>query len=136
MAVALAATALTGCAHIEFGADKGLLYYEPVPYLIVTRGADCTVSATLLMLPGREKHLQLAEGYGSADLKVTLSNGMITEVGQNVDNKVPDTLASLAALRSATFAKQGCAGPPAILYPIEDGLPVWARGEVLGKSQK
>lgn len=123
VAAAHASAVLTGCAHIEFDAGKGLAYYEPVPHLLVAQGADCSITATLLMLPGQKKYLRLAEGYGSSDLKVTLSDGMITEVGQTVDNRVPETLASLAALKGAGFSREGCAGPTATLYPIVDGKP-------------
>lgn len=131
---ALACAVLTGCAHIEFDAGKGLAYYEPVPHLLVAQGADCSITATLLMLPGPKKYLRLAEGYGASDLKVSLSDGMITEVGQTVDNRVPETLsslASLATLKGATVAPQGCAGAAATLYPIVDGKPA-GRGVPLG----
>lgn len=125
--LAAAPALLAGCAHIEFDVDKGqgLAYYEPVPYLLVVPDAQCNLTATLLMLPGEKKHLKFADGYGAADLKVTLSNGMITEVGQNVNNQIPDTLTALAALKTAGVALMqngGSACDSAMLYPIVNGV--------------
>lgn len=124
---------LTSCAHIDFD-GKGLLYFEPVPYLLVATAADCSRTVNLLMLPGQRKYLRFVNGYGSADLTATLGNGMISVVGQNVDNKVAETITSLAALRTAIVAtrsdvqRESCV-PAAALYPVVDGkpdsAPVW-----------
>lgn len=127
VAVIPPAMLLAGCAHIEFDADKGqgLAYYEPVPHLLVSTDAECNISATLLMLPGEKKHLKFIEGYGSADLKVTLSNGMISEVGQSVNNQIPDTLTALAALKTAGLRVMRGGEPAcgsAMLYPIVNGV--------------
>lgn len=120
-----AAMLSVGCAHIDFGAE-GLPYFEPVPYLFVSAAADCTLTAALIMLPGQERRLKFITGYGSADLSVTLASGMISDVGQNVDTKVPDTVSALAALKAATAAIKappGAPGPDAKLYRVRNGEP-------------
>ena len=118
--VALGCITMAGCAQIDFGND-GLLYYEPVPYLFVSNGADCTSTATLVMLPGEKKHLKFVNGYGSAQLSAELNSGMISKVGQIVDNRVAETVTSLAALRTAAGAAKALTEKPcppsARLYP-------------------
>ncbi len=96
---------LTGCAHIDFGAD-GLLYYEPKPYLYIVTAADCSQTAALVSLPGKEKHIKFVSGYGSANLNVKLTDGMISDVGQNADSKIPETITPLAALKAALAAAE------------------------------
>lgn len=124
-AIAYATTA--GCAHIDFESSSGLLYFDPAPYLFVAPNADCTLTATLVMLPGPTKHLRFVDGYGSVELSVGINNGMITSVGQKVDNKVSDTLTSLAALQTAFTAARAVSAPvaactqKAMLYEVKDG---------------
>jgi len=97
---------LAGCAHIDFTSERGLLYYEPRPYLYVVTAPDCSQTATVVSLPGASRHLRFVPGYGSADLKVELSNGIITSAGQNTDTKLPDTITALAALKTASAAEK------------------------------
>lgn len=113
----------SGCAHYEFDADKGLVYYEPVPYFFVSTTAECISTATFVMLPGERKRLKFVDGYGSANLTVTLDKGLVSVIGQNVDAKVSDTITSLANLRTAFAAataqqagKPTKCEPTAILY--------------------
>lgn len=127
-AIACTSTA-SGCAHIDFG-GPGLPYFEPVPHLFVAPAADCTLTATLVMLPGEKRYLKFVNGYGSAELSVSLGNGgMISSIGQKVDNKVSDTITSLAALQTASAlsaAARATSAPAcpenARLYPILKGL--------------
>ena len=64
------------------------------------------------------------------DLSVSLGNGgMISSVGQKVDNKVSDTITSLAALQTASAASAAAraASAPgcqekARLYPVKNGV--------------
>jgi len=126
---------LAACAHIDFTSERGLLYYEPRPYLYVVTAPDCSQSATVISLPGTSRHLRFVPGYGSADLKVELSNGVITSAGQNTDAKLPDTITALVGLKTASAAEKKtdsalssgkdkkpveCA-PEGNLYPISDG---------------
>ena len=134
----IAVVLLTGCARLEFstvptrdvkGKEVGLLYYEPKPYLFVTTTGDCTTTAVVLSIPGAKKEVHFHSGFGSAELHVDLSNGIITSVGQKTDSKIPETLGSLATLSTALGlkvargpGKQVVCDPAASLYPIEDGI--------------
>ena len=123
---------LSGCAHLDFGDDKGLTYYDPKPYLFVSTTKECVTTPTIVVMPENKKEVKLKSGYGSADLSVNLSNGMITSVGQKTDTKIPETIASIASLGTATGGlmkvmaapgKQVICTPTATLYPVENGAP-------------
>jgi len=123
---------LAACASLEFDAKgPGLTYFEPRPYLAVSKAADCKVTASILVLPGEKKTLAFHSGYGSADLSATLANGMLQSVGQKTDTKIPETITAAAGL--ATAVKGVAAAEPGkpdcsksaylVLYPIRNGDP-------------
>ncbi|MGO9138754.1 MAG: hypothetical protein ACLP9S_02685 [Syntrophales bacterium] len=126
----------TGCAHLEFtdftdGKD-GVTYYDPKPYLFVSTNKDCITTATVIVLPEKKRTVKFKTGYGTADLSVSLSNGMITSVDQKTDTKIPETITSIASLGTAAASlmkakpepgKQVICTPSALLYPIQDGTP-------------
>ncbi len=100
--LSIAATLLTiiglaACAKINFGSD-GLVYYDPAPHFFVSTGADCVTTATVVALPGKRRSLQFEPGFGTADLSASLSNGLISNVGQKTDTKIPETITAVAAL--------------------------------------
>jgi hypothetical protein len=122
---------LSGCGHLDFGPDQGLVYYDPKPYLFVTTTKDCVTTATLVSLPETKREVKLTSGYGSTDLSVNLTNGMITSIGQNTDTKIPETITSVAGLATAVGGlmkstkaepeRQLICTPTAVLYPVENG---------------
>ena len=125
----VASSVLCGCAGLDFG-EKGLSYYEPKPYRLVSVNSNCDTTGTLVSLPGEKKFVKFKSGYGSADLSVALSNGILTNVNQKTDTQIPETITSIASL--ATAAKANTKGveldqkkPPcsasARLYEIVDG---------------
>lgn len=121
---------LVGCAHIDFGGD-GLTYFEPEPFMFVSTTKDCVTTATIVVIPVDKKAMTFHAGYGSSDLSVELSNGMIKSVGQKTDTKIPETLTSIASLATAAsgfksisgLGKQVICMPAATLYPLKSGLP-------------
>ena len=128
----LSMSLLSSCAHLDFGDDKGLTYYDPKPYLFVSTTKECVTTATIVVIPESKKEVQLKSGYGTADLSVALSNGMITSVGQKTDTKIPETITSIASLGTAAGGimkmapapgKQIICTPTATLYPVENGVP-------------
>jgi hypothetical protein len=122
---------LNGCAGLQFNPTPqpdSLTYNEPVPYFQVIKNQDCTVTGTVVSLPGRARSVAFKNGYGTADLTVNLQNGIITSVNQKTDSKVPETLNAISSL--AGVAKRGFRNPDktpcpaaATLYPIIDGIP-------------
>jgi hypothetical protein len=102
------ALASNGCAHISFHdptnpkPDVGLEYYKPKLYLLVTKTKDGT-KADILTLPDltKPRFALLHPGYGSSNLSLKLSNGILTDVGQTVDTKIPETITALSGLATA-----------------------------------
>ena len=125
----LSSLAFLGCANIDFDSqEKGITYYEPMPYLFISVTDKCISTATVMSIPGPKKKMEFHAGFGSSELSVEFSNGIITKVGQNTDSKIPETLTSVAALQTAGILATGNAGaaqckPAALLFPIKDGVP-------------
>ena len=98
----------TGCARISFhdpanpSGDVEVEYYKPKFYLLVTQNKDGTKADTLT-LPDltRPRYALLHPGYGSSTLSLKLSNGVLTDVGQTVDTKIPKTITALLGLATA-----------------------------------
>jgi hypothetical protein len=127
VAFLLSSLAFLGCANIDFDSkDKGLTYYEPMPYLFISVTDKCISTATVVSIPGPKKKMELHAGFGSSELSAEFSNGIITKIGQASDSKIPETLTSVAALQTAGILAAGGAAqckPTALLFPIKDGVP-------------
>ncbi|WP_454917442.1 hypothetical protein [Xanthobacter sediminis] len=127
---------LSGCAGLAFQpgpTDDGLTYFEPVPYLFVSTSENCTLTATIISLPGRERSVKFNSGYGSAELSVSLQNGILTSVNQKTDTKIPETITAIGGLvkdfrlsAPVDGAKNNC-DRVSKLYPIENGIPITSR---------
>ncbi len=110
----------SGCAGLHFNggrSDDALTYYEPVPFAAVKIAADCSASVDVVILPGKARSVAFHSGFGSAKLGVTLSGGMITQVNQETDTKIPETLTAVAGLAKAAT------GVGAALNPAGGGSP-------------
>ena len=118
--IAIAATlaagaALSGCAGFEFysdaalgGPEKGLKLYTPKPYLLVARqGGDAKpVDISIVYLPdlANPYYAKARSGWGSSNLTMKLTDGMMTEFGQQVDSNGAATLTSVGSLLTAAGA--------------------------------
>lgn len=125
---------LSGCAGLRFGKGEGtgdgIVFYDPVPYLLVTYDKDCVPTATPVVLPGKARNVHFEEGYGSASLNVSFSNGMIASAGQVTDVQVPATLSAFTGLAGVVASRhegraelpQEACTHPARLYAIREGV--------------
>ncbi|MEM1262464.1 MAG: hypothetical protein AAGH76_08710 [Pseudomonadota bacterium] len=116
----------SGCAGLDFEADKGLVYFEPVPYVHYKVTPKCEATVSVVALPGERKHLAFKTGYGSSTLSAAVSGGILTSVGQATDTKVPETLTAIAGLKTAGLLADGggdgVACPPvSLLIPFKAG---------------
>jgi len=128
----IAVSTLTGCAGLSFGPESptSLTYYDSRPYLFITTTPDCVSAATVISVPGAKRGVTFNSGYGTADLSLNLSGGMITSVGQKTDTKIPETIGAVATLatavgglaRSTSNKADGGCPPSATLYKIENGI--------------
>lgn len=132
--VIVSAMIIGGCARLDFG-EEGLLYFEPKPYLMVSVDKECVATATVVSIPGEAKHVKFKSGFGSAALSVALSDGMLTNVGQTTDTKIPETITAILSVGPAGGEATDSPGstncPSAILYPIEQGEPNPDKGVTL-----
>jgi hypothetical protein len=132
--VLVGALATSGCAGLQFSGeerDDALTYFVPEPYLVVSISADCAWTANVISLPGQRRSVRFNNGYGTADLSLALSNGIITAVGQKTDSKIPETITAAAGLAkvilptttAAEGPKKPSCNPETHLYAIKDGIP-------------
>lgn len=112
---ALAMIGLSGCASIKFystpdmgpKSEVGLKVYYPKPYLLVARDGTAKVtSVTLIYMPdlANPVYARTRSGYGSANLTLAFSTGMLTSLGQQTDTKIPESLTSVGGLLSSVGA--------------------------------
>jgi hypothetical protein len=68
-------------------------------YLLVTLMKE-GYKADILTLPDltEPRYALLHPGYGSSALSLKLSNAILTDVGQTVDTKIPETITALGSL--------------------------------------
>jgi hypothetical protein len=116
MAVAFAAVMVGGCARFEIydnaaltGNETGIKFYTPKPYVLVGRvgGTSKPVEVSIVYLPDLSKpyYAKARSGWGSSNLTMKLSDGRITEFGQQVDSGGAATISSIASLATALQAK-------------------------------
>ncbi len=102
----------SSCATVKFYDDanltqeSGIEFYPPKPYLLVERkpAKDVALKSSIIYLPdfSKPKYAKLQAGFGSNDLKLSLSNGIITSYGITTDSKIPETITALTGVLSAT----------------------------------
>ena len=111
LAAAVSLFLLGGCAGLKFFPDEGmqqaevgLKTYYSKPYVLVARdGTSKITSVSVVYLPDLEHpvYAQARSGYGSANLTLAFSNGMLTSFGQQTDTKIPDTLTAFGGLQTS-----------------------------------
>lgn len=128
----LVATAfLSGCAGVNFYSDAeltkktGIPIYGVKPYLLVarTQAKDKPVEVSIQYLTDSSKviYADPRSGFGSADLKLSLDHGQLTQFGQITDTKIPELLnavggfltsraTSIETLAKADQIRSGAAG--------------------------
>lgn len=105
---------LTSCGSIDFDAanegdtkKEGLKYYEPTPYLLIQSTLNesktsCVYNVQVVMVPTKEKRIKLKPGLlGTSELSVTLTNGMISNVGQTTNPATAEMLTALTGTYTA-----------------------------------
>ena len=101
---------VAACASVDVFKDEGLTQktglrvYGAKPYLLVARteAKDKPVEVSVVYLPdlANPQYIKQTGGLGSSDLKLTLSNGMLTSFGSNIDPALAESLKGLGSLLS------------------------------------
>jgi hypothetical protein len=108
--LALPAASLASCAHLSFHdsndpkrGNVGVEYYKPKLYLLLTKTATEGYKADIVTLPDllQPRYALLHPGYGSSNLSLKMNNGILTDVGQQADTKIPETITALGSLATA-----------------------------------
>lgn len=124
---------LTGCSSVKVthvddsDTSAGVHFYEPRPYLLVTKTEAKDASGNLtngfmnqiIWLPdhSRRYKVEVKSGWGSVNGSVKLQNGwMLDTLGAQTDSKIPETIAAvgglLAAVPKVVPEVQGVPPPP------------------------
>jgi hypothetical protein len=115
----LVSLSVAGCGHISTytdpkltrGTETGILYYPPKPYLLVSRtGAkDKPNDVQVVYLPdlSQPRYAVMKSGFGSSNLALTFSNGVLVSTSQQTDPKIVELITALAGVPTslATAAK-------------------------------
>lgn len=134
----VAASFTAACAHVDVHrvsaqdrdnpSLKGVRYYEPWPYLLVTQqdtDKGPVYSSSIVYLPCRAREFvaDVRPGWGTAEGTVELKDGwMLSSLGSKLDSKGPETITAVTGLLGAlTGGTKAAAGPQLApgLYRIE-----------------
>lgn len=115
--IAASVVALQGCAGLDFyDAPKSgaFTYHEASPFAAIIVATDCTISVSAIALPGAARSIAFRSGFGSAKLSIKTANGMITDIGQETDTKIPETITAIGGLaKSVSLGLSAADGKPA-----------------------
>lgn len=95
-----------GCARVEIERitsenpyKKGVRFYRPHPYFLVTKNKEGNLQGTICWLPDKKEEymINVKSGIGVAETKFTLENGWnLTQFGETQDAKSPEMINALA----------------------------------------
>jgi hypothetical protein len=107
---AITLSLLSGCAHVSIYSDEELkhrssfkFYNDVQPYLLVAYGKDGSATASVFYLkdPKSAKFLVPHQGWGTAQMSLSLSNGVLSAYGMQTDSKGPETITALSSLATS-----------------------------------
>jgi len=114
LTICMMVLSLAACGHLRFtdqsGIETGAKIYTAKPYLLVSRtGAkDKPIDVQVVFLPDLKNptYVKPIAGFGSSDLSITLSNGMLVSFGQKTDPKIAELLSSIGGLTTSLATAQ------------------------------
>ncbi len=111
-----------GCARFEFyrdaemkGNESGVPIYPAKPYLLVAHTGDSSkpVEITVQYIPDYSKplYMKARSGWGNSNLTMSLTNGIMTQFGQQVDANAAGLLSSAGTLATAVGGLRNAEAP-------------------------
>jgi hypothetical protein len=101
-----------GCASVQFYSSgdlqtrTGLRFYTAKPYLLVEQKSEknMTFKTSIVYLPdlASPQYMSFKPGFGSKELRMAFTDGMIKSYGLNSTSDVPQTINSIARLLGKT----------------------------------
>lgn len=114
--IAIISFMLTGCAGVTVTkitpkndkSAKGIRYYRPWPYLLVSQDAnDATaLSLTTVYLPNVKENyaINTKSGLGKLDSTITLEDGWkLTQYSDKTDTQIPETIQAIGSVSADTI---------------------------------
>ncbi len=105
---ALIALLIINCANVKIiqvdehkTEQKGLRFYRPHPYLVISRDKNDALNSQIIWLPNMNEEYAIVStpGIGNTDFKVTLENGWnLTQYGESIETRLPDMIKELGDL--------------------------------------
>ena len=137
------ALVLSSCARMQFytrpdlsGEETGIKFFTPRPYLLVARtgSEEKPVDVQVLYLPDLSKpiYAKASPGYGSADVSIALSNGMLTAFGSKTDSNISGLLTALGGLDKDLASASKTRKETGLLVP-NAGINYTEQGTILVK---
>ena len=114
--IILALLILTGCANTTVtkitpkndNSAKGIRYYRPWPYLLVSQDANDPESLDIktVYLPNIKENyaINTQSGLGKLDTSITLEDGWkLTQYSDKTDTKIPETIQAIGSVSTDTI---------------------------------
>ena len=108
--LALLVLHISGCAGVKFtegdgDEDKGFLYYDAKPYLVIDETDDGEQWRILsLPDPTKPRRVKQIRGLGSSQMGFSTQHGLITQFNATADSQTDELLTAIAALGTADAA--------------------------------
>ena len=132
---------LYGCASVRIYSDSdlktktGLKFYSAKPYLLVELKAekDMTVKTTIVYLPdlSNPQYLNVKPGFGSNELKMAFTNGILNSYGLTNDAEADETISALAGLIAKSSDALRLESAPGIRPEKADGEAYFILYEII-----
>ncbi|MBN2588933.1 MAG: hypothetical protein JXA96_03650 [Sedimentisphaerales bacterium] len=114
--IAIMSLVLTGCAGVTVTkitpkndkSAKGIRYYRPWPYLLVSQDVNdaSSLNITTVYLPNIKENyaINTKSGLGKLDATITLEDGWkLTQYSDKTDTKIPETIQAIGTVSTDTI---------------------------------
>jgi len=93
----------TGCASVKFydenGNDIGFEYHPAKPYLLIETDDKGAQKAKIISIPdvSKTRYIKHRGGWGTVDFNFKSTDSILTEFGEKLDSKGPETITAITS---------------------------------------